>query len=327
MPKKRLLIFDFNNNFIRNFVVNPTLGRNGQPIGGVVGFLKSLQKIIKETKPDEIVIAVDGPGGSTKRKLLHKDYKKGRKPIKLNRFADFDTEEEHLQNRLYQIKRLQDYLFFMPMHRIILDGVEADDIIAYLCNFEYYKNYAKVIVSSDFDFLQLINNNVFLYRPTQNELLSVSKCIDKFGIHPNNFALAKAIAGDKSDNIEGIEKVGLKTISNRLEFMKEENFYNIDYIVNYCKDKIKESKIKAYENIANNKVKIEENYNLVQLVIPKITLEGQEVMKEVLKKELFFSEINVIRMMGKDGIEDYMFKDLFEYFGNMLDKRIKSKKK
>jgi 5'-3' exonuclease len=74
---KRLLVVDALNNFIRNYVVMPHLSKNGDPIGGIVGFLLSLQKIVRETKPDGIVIAWDGEGGSLRRKQSVKEYKEG----------------------------------------------------------------------------------------------------------------------------------------------------------------------------------------------------------------------------------------------------------
>ena len=59
----------------RNYIVNPSLSTNGQPIGGLKGFLQSLQKLIRETKPDQVLICWDGEGGSQRRKSKNKGYK------------------------------------------------------------------------------------------------------------------------------------------------------------------------------------------------------------------------------------------------------------
>ena len=64
---KRVLIVDALNAYLRAYIVDPSLSSNGQPIGGVKGFLKILQKLVRETKPDQVVVAWDGPGGSRKR--------------------------------------------------------------------------------------------------------------------------------------------------------------------------------------------------------------------------------------------------------------------
>ena len=69
---KRLLIIDALNMYFRAYIVDPSVSTNGQPIGGVKGFLKILQKLVRETKPDEIVICWDGEGGSQKRKAKNK---------------------------------------------------------------------------------------------------------------------------------------------------------------------------------------------------------------------------------------------------------------
>ena len=71
---KRLLVVDALNMYFRAYIVDPSLSTNGQPIGGVKGFLKILQKLIRETKPDAVTICWDGEGGSQKRKASHKGY-------------------------------------------------------------------------------------------------------------------------------------------------------------------------------------------------------------------------------------------------------------
>ena len=65
--------------YYRAYIVDPSLSTNGQPIGGTKGFLKILQKLIRETKPDQVIIAWDGAGGSQRRKAVDKNYKEGKK--------------------------------------------------------------------------------------------------------------------------------------------------------------------------------------------------------------------------------------------------------
>ena len=80
---KRVLVIDGMNNFVRSYVVDPTLDVNGNPIGGLSGFLKILQKNIREIRPDKIVVCWEGPSGSQKRRSINKNYKAGRKPPRL----------------------------------------------------------------------------------------------------------------------------------------------------------------------------------------------------------------------------------------------------
>jgi 5'-3' exonuclease len=70
--QKRLLVIDQLNLFFRSYIVNPTLSTDGHPVGGLVGVIKSLQKICREVNPDKIIICWDGEGGSKKRKLMKK---------------------------------------------------------------------------------------------------------------------------------------------------------------------------------------------------------------------------------------------------------------
>ena len=71
---KRVLIVDQLNLFFRNYIVNPSVSIDGAPIGGLRGCMQSLQKLVRESKPDMIVICWDGEGGSAKRKSMKKDY-------------------------------------------------------------------------------------------------------------------------------------------------------------------------------------------------------------------------------------------------------------
>ena len=97
---KRVMIVDALNQFLRGYIVNPSLSLNGDPIGGTAGFLKILQKLCREIKPDRIVICWDGKGGSRKRRAVNKNYKEGRKPLRLNRDIRTLTAEEELQNKI-----------------------------------------------------------------------------------------------------------------------------------------------------------------------------------------------------------------------------------
>ena len=85
MKKKNqpVLIIDFLNIFTRHFTVNPTLNKDGIPVGGVVGFLNNFKYILEEIYPKKVVIVFES-GGSPRRRSLFKDYKSNRKPIKLN---------------------------------------------------------------------------------------------------------------------------------------------------------------------------------------------------------------------------------------------------
>ena len=308
---KRVLIVDALNMFFRAYIVDPSLSTNGQPIGGLKGFLKILQKQIRETKPDEVVIAWDGHGGSRKRKSVNKNYKEGRKPIRLNRSIRNMTENEEMENKVWQQTRLFDYLNEMPISQIMLEGVEADDVIAAVKNLNYYKGWQKVIVSSDKDFLQLCDSETVLYRPIQKVVMNRNKVIEEYGIHPTNMALARAIVGDKSDNLDGIPGIGLKTIAKRFPFMIEENSCTIDNLVEHCESHA-ESKLKVYDSIVESRGLIEENYRLMQLYVPSISAQGKQKIKySVENLEKAFNQTSINVMMLEDGMGVWDWSTLF----------------
>ena len=144
---KRLLIIDGMNLFIRNYVMSPQLDVNGKPIGGLTGFMRSLQKEVRRAKPDRVVICWEGPGGSQKRREKNKNYKVGRKAPRLNRAYEFNSPEEEKENKYAQLVRLTEYLDHLPLLQLSLENVEADDIVAWLVHCGEYADWQKLIIS------------------------------------------------------------------------------------------------------------------------------------------------------------------------------------
>lgn len=302
------MVIDGNNQYLRAFIVNPTLSTNGQPIGGVVGTLKILQKLCKEINPDQIVIVWDGEGGSSKRKLMNKNYKGGRNPIRLNRDVRNLTENEELENKIWQQTRLVDYLNQLPVIQLLYPNIEADDLVSYVVRHTHYSNWQKVIVSSDKDFIQLVNDKTILYRPIQEEFLNVTKVLEKYGIHPNNFTLARAITGDDSDNIKGVRGVGLATVSKRFPMFLEEKLCFADDIISYCNNK----QGKAYETIASSGDLIENNYRIMQLTAPQISIQTKNLIDNILNNfKPEFNQMEFKKMSIQDGIGVVDFNVLF----------------
>ena len=82
---KNVIIIDALNMFLRSYVISPHLNKKGWPVGGTIGFLKSLQKVARDFDAEEVIIAWDGHEGSARRRSMNKDYKGGRKPVRFNR--------------------------------------------------------------------------------------------------------------------------------------------------------------------------------------------------------------------------------------------------
>ena len=314
---ERVMIIDGLNMFLRSYIVVPQLSKDGHPIGGTTGFLKSLQKLTREIKPTKIVVCWDGRGGSRKRKQKNKNYKEGRAPVRLNRSFKVLSEQEELENKIWQMHRIVEYLNNFPVIQLLADEVEADDLISYLCRYSDYKDFQKIIVSSDKDFFQLLDKNTILYRPVQKVLLNRKNIVEGYGIHPNNFALARAIAGDKSDNLHGVPGVGLKTISNRFSFLAEERDVFLKEIIEFCENQ--ESNLKAFKAIPLNKELIKENYELMQLYSPSLSAQTKQSVDWIIKEFKFdFNKTNTDIMMLQDGINEINWFSMYENF-----KRIK----
>jgi len=310
---KRLLVIDALNAYFRAYIVDPSLSTNGQPIGGYKGFIKILQKLCREMKPDEIIIAWDGAGGSQRRKIINKNYKAGRKPIRLNRDIRNLTEEEEIHNKVWQQQRLMEMLNEMPVIQLMNDGVEADDIISYVVQLPHYRGWQKIIISSDKDFFQLCDDETVLYRPIQKKFVNRNRLLEEFSIHPTNFALARAMAGDKSDNLDGVRGVGLATISKRLPFFGEEEPVTIDKLVEFCEND--NTGLKAFSSIVEKRDTIAENYKIMQLYSPSISIDGKTRIKHIVHNfEPQFNKTEVIKRMKIDGFGDWNTFTLFSTF-------------
>ena len=129
-------------------------------------------------------------------KTKNKGYKEGRKPIRLNRDIRNLSENEEIANKIWQQTRLAEYLNELPIIQLVLPAVEADDIISVVAQHPLYNGWQKVIVSSDKDFFQLCDNETVVFRPIQKEVINQKALVEQYGIHPKNFALARAIVGD-----------------------------------------------------------------------------------------------------------------------------------
>jgi DNA polymerase-1 len=306
---KRVLVIDALNMFLRAFIVDPSLSHHGQPIGGIKGSIKILQKLVRMIEPNEIVICWDGPNGSQKRKAMNSSYKAGRKPLRLNRSVHNLTENEELQNKIWQQMRTMDYLNQMPIVQLILERVEADDIISYVCGSHHYAGWQKVIVSNDKDFLQLCDEETVVYRPTTDKIETKKTVLESMGVHPTNMALARAMDGDASDNLPGVNRVGMKTIANKLPFMKESRDITIDELVEYCENI--DSKLKVYKNIVESKELIQHNYDMMQLYSPLISVQGKQTIDHALDNfECNFNKTELLKLMMKDGFGELNWEEL-----------------
>lgn len=315
---KRLLVVDSLNLFIRNYIVNPSISTNGNPVGGTVGFLNSLKKLIREISPDQVIICWDGAGGSQKRRQTVKEYKQGRKPLRKNYKVEGMSAQSEKENMVWQQRILMEMLNDMPVMQLMLDRVEADDIISFVTREQAYKGWQKVIVSSDKDFLQLCDGETVLYRPIQKKAWSKKTVTEEYGISPENFVVARAIVGDKSDNLAGIPGVGLKTVSKRFSFLKEDTGYSLEDIKEHCENT--DSKLKLFENILEGWDTVLSNHRVMNLTPPSISVQGSQHLRYVL--ENFVHELNATGLKTaslKHGFGSYRWEEYLPMLRSLVE--------
>lgn len=270
----KILIIDGLNMFIRCFVVVPTMDTNGDPIGGIVGFLKSMKAQIREVQPDRVVVAWDGDGGSQRRRGVYSDYKEGRK-VRLNRELGTEGAQIEQENMRSQLKRLKQFLELVGTVQIEVEDIEADDVIAFLCKFVFADN-EKVVVTSDRDMLQLVDNRTLVYSPTKKMYWTRAEMMEKMNVMPENYIFVKALMGDCSDNIKGMGGIGEKTALKLFPFLSEHES-NLEEIRTHAEANVANGP--KYKSILDQWDRLLENVQLMQLSHPIISSQSARTVR------------------------------------------------
>lgn len=314
--KKKVLLIDANNMFFRAYTASPALGTKGNHVGGITGFLYSLQKSIKDINPHKVFIVWDGRGGSKKRREIREDYKDGRKPpkpLKLNRAHDIQhSEEDEKQSLYYQQSRVIQLMNSFPYMQICEPGVEADDCISYLSHkFGCQDNNLKIIVSNDKDFIQLTDECTILYRPATQQYVTYKSFVTEEGIHPKNMALARAIEGDKADNLSGVYRVGRKTLAKKYPELSENKFLSLDEFRKLLEDK---KDCKTSQAILSEYTIVKQNYEIMQLYAPLVPANtALDLNRNIQDYTPIFSPDSIKSFLSEEGIVGISLGVMFEH--------------
>jgi 5'-3' exonuclease len=257
------------------------MNEDGLHTGGIAGFLKSVGYAIKLINPTRCVIIFDGNGGSMKRRKIYPQYKhKRHTKIRLNRaYSELSTSDLEEKNMKSQLMRSVHYLDCLPISTMAIDHIEADDTIAYIAQ-QYYKDSNVSIMSADKDFLQLASDKIKVWSPTKKKLYGCAEILNEYGVSCQNYIWYRVLEGDVSDNIDGINGAGLKTIIKCFPFFAESRHVDLQEIYTYCENN--QSKYKLYRNILENKDIVERNYTLMQLKDTEIQSFSQLRINEIL---------------------------------------------
>jgi len=277
---RRILLLDGLNLFFRNFAMLNMVNPDGAHIGGLGGFFRSLGAMIRQTQPTEVYVVFDGIGASTNRKNIIPEYKSGRNITRVN-WEVFEDLEEEDTSKIDQIIRIIQYLKTLPVKTLSLDKAEADDIIAYLSSTLPKQPDDKVfIVSSDKDFLQLISNQVTVYRPIEKKYYTEEVFKRKYKISPKNFILYKILLGDQSDKIKGIKGLGEKGLLKKFPELKD-RIMNFDELLEICESKFKDHVI--YSRVLLAVSDLEKSYKVMDLSKPLLDENDKKYLDKIVE--------------------------------------------
>ena len=281
-----IMVFDGLNTFIRSFGATPAYNEDGDHIGGITGFLYSVGKTVRDFKPSRCVIAFDGRGGNAKRRKIYKGYKANRaNKTKLRRFDHHETsivdEQESMRK---QFSRLVSYLDNLPVTFLAIDGIEADDTIAYIA--QMYNDTCKkiTIVSTDRDFYQLVDDRIQVWSPIKKKMYDTQAIIDEFGVHPNNMVLYRSFTGDKSDNIPGVKGIGPKTILKLIPELVHEKQVTLDELFDKSNRLLTETK--QYQRILDHQDIIEKNWQLMNIKLLDISANVSSKIRGIMSEPI-----------------------------------------
>lgn len=321
---ERILIIDGLNLFFRNFAMMNMVNPEGIHVGGLGGFFRSLGAEIRRVNPTQVYVVFDGAGSSNNRKNLLPEYKSGRDLQRITNWEAFDNLEDEHDAKVDQIVRIIQYLKTLPVKTIGIPKVEADDVIAYLSGIIPKDPKDKVfIVSSDKDFLQLVNKNVIVYRPMEKEFYTEETVVEKFKMSPTNFILYKTLMGDNSDKVAGVKGLGPKKLYKLFPELSEKDM-TLDDVYNICESKFKENVI--YARIIQNIDALERNYKIMDLSNPMLDENDKSYLYSVVEsKELNYLPEQFIAMYNEDKLGgmirnlEFWIKDIFDELNNNIN--------
>jgi DNA polymerase-1 len=317
VKSERILLIDGLNLFFRNFAMMNMVNPDGVHIGGLGGFFRSLGALVRQIDPTQVYVVFDGAGSANNRKNIIPEYKSGRDLQRITNWDAFDDLEDEHDAKVDQMVRIIQYLKTLPVKTCSIDKVEADDIIAYFSKVIPKDPLDKVfIVSSDKDFIQLVNENVIVYRPMEKEYYTEQTVIDKYKMSPKNFILHKTLLGDNSDKIKGVKGLGEKGLYKKFpELMKRD--MNLEDIYKICESKFKDHVV--YARVIQNYDELEKNYKVMDLDNPMLDVNEKKYLDEVVKSEIpqyipeqFVAMYNQDKLGGMIRNVDFWVRDIFD---------------
>ena len=283
-----ILLIDGMNTLIRSFSLLKAMNPTGTHVGGFVGFLRSLGYVTRIFDPTRVIVVWDGKGGSGNRQNINPNYKAQRANSRITHWGLYDTKEEETEALIGQLFRVQDYLDCLPIHQIMIEKLEADDIIAYLSKRASGSQVKKVtIVSSDKDFLQLVDDTVEVYAPIKKKTFTKSNVIDEIKVLPQNYNLVKALLGDSSDNLPGVKGLGIKTILSEWKSFTYDPNASLQDVWDHCETQMElEKPKKIFAKILHSFDKVVDNFAMMDLHQTQLDKSEIDYVTEIMKSPI-----------------------------------------
>ena len=302
-PRKlndHILVIDAMNTFIRNFTMINLMNPQGSHVGGLVGFLKSLGFLVRTFEPTRVVVVFDGPGSTAARKTVNSDYKANRQIKRITNWEMYDNKDQEYASMSAQIERLIEYLHMLPVDLLAIDKVEADDVIAYIG--KQFDQSKVTIVSSDKDFMQIVNDRVQIYSPVKKKVYGPVEVLEEQGVLPSNYLIVKSLLGDNSDNLSGVKGLGIKGILKHFPKLIDTPNMDLDYVYEICEEGVEKTKVLA--KILERKHAVDQNHGLMNLMEPQLSDRQISIILDVL--EMPCQQLNAtafMLMLQQDNIQ------------------------
>lgn len=297
-----VLIVDSMNTFIRSFAMLQSMNPQGHHTGGLVGFLRSLGFLTRTIDPTRVICVFDGQASSSSRKSINPEYKATRNIKRITNWELFDDKDDEFASMTMQMHRLVEYLQCLPVTLISIDKVEADDTISYLAQ-KFGANGKKVtIVSSDKDFLQIVDQNIEVYSPIKKKTYQKKDIQEEIGLIPENYLIMKALLGDNSDNLSGIKGLGPKTLLKEFPQLIDKPGVTLKDIYNICEEKLQTKKI--FASIIYDWDKVKTNWELMNLSEPRLgDYEIFHILEKIKEPTPNLQAVTFLSMLESDQIE------------------------
>lgn len=300
-----ILVIDAMNMLIRSFSLLKAMNPTGTHIGGLVGFLRSLGYVTRIFDPTRVIVVWDGKGGSGNRQNIDPNYKAQRASSRITHWGLYDTREEEQEALINQLLRTKDYLECLPLQQIVMEKLEADDIMAWIAKKASTSNVKKcTIVSSDKDFLQLIDDTIEVYAPVKKKTFTKDNIFEELKVLPQNYNIVKALVGDNSDNLQGVKGLGIKTIVSEFPKLLTE-ITNLDYVYSVCEAKLDEKKSKKiFPKIITQWDRVETNFKLMDLHDTALDDKEKEYVNAIINAPIPDLQTGVfLSLLDQDQIE------------------------